>query len=134
MKKIKYRIMKKIFYIGSKFLLGFLLVIGGIAHFNNTEFYIKAMPSFLPFGEFIVYASGVIEILLGLLLVISKTSRNAAFAIIVLFIAIFPANVNMYLNHSDFPEMSETALLIRLPIQLLLIGWAYIYTRQKEDK
>lgn len=126
--------MKRILYIGSKFLLGFLLVIGGIAHFNNTEFYIKAMPSYLPFHEFIVYASGVIEILLGVLLVVSKKSRNVAFAIIALFIAIFPANVNMYINHEDFPEMSETSLLVRLPIQLLLIGWAYIYTRQKEDK
>lgn len=126
--------MKRILYIGSKFLLGFLLVIGGVAHFNNTEFYIKAMPSYLPFHEFIVYASGVIEILLGVLLVVSKKSRNVAFAIIALFIAIFPANVNMYINHEDFPEMSEISLLVRLPIQLLLIGWAYIYTRQKEDK
>ncbi|MFT5874973.1 MAG: putative membrane protein [Clostridium sp.] len=124
--------MKKILYIGSKFLLGFLLVFAGIAHFTTTEFYLKAMPSYLPFHEIIVYASGILEILLGVLLVISKTTRKAALAIIILFIAVFPANINMYLNHTDFPDMSETALLIRLPIQLLLIGWAYIYTRKKE--
>lgn len=99
-------------------------------HFVNTEFYLKAMPSFLPFHELIVYASGVVEIMLGILLVISKTTRKAAVGIIVLFIAIFPANINMYLNHADFPDMSETALLIRLPIQLFLIAWAYVYTKK----
>jgi len=64
------------------------------------------------------------------LLVIYKTTRKAAIGIILLFIAIFPANINMYLNHTDFPDMSETALLVRLPIQLILIAWAYIYTRK----
>ncbi|QDF29651.1 DoxX family protein [Halarcobacter anaerophilus] len=122
--------MKKLLYIVFKYLLGILLVFGGIAHFTKTEFYLKAMPSYLPFHEFIVYASGVLEIVLGVLLVIYKTTRKAAIGIILLFIAIFPANINMYLNHTDFPDMSETALLVRLPIQLILIAWAYIYTRK----
>ncbi|MGB6329063.1 MAG: MauE/DoxX family redox-associated membrane protein [Halarcobacter sp.] len=122
--------MKKVLYIVFKYLLGILLVFGGVAHFTKTEFYLKAMPSYLPFHEFIVYASGVLEVVLGVLLVISKTTRKAAIGIIILFIAIFPANINMYLNHTDFPEMSETALLIRLPIQLILIAWAYIYARK----
>lgn len=122
--------MKKVLYIVFKYLLGILLVFGGVAHFTKTEFYLKAMPTYLPFHEFIVYASGVLEVVLGVLLVISKTTRKAAIGIIILFIAIFPANINMYLNHTDFPEMSETALLIRLPIQLILIAWAYIYARK----
>lgn len=124
--------MKKILYIVFKYLLGLLLIIGGIAHFTTTEFYLNAMPDYLPFHEIIVYASGVLEIVLGVLLLISKTSRKAALGIILLLIAIFPANVNMYLNHTDFPDMSETSLLIRLPIQLVLIAWAYIYTRKKD--
>lgn len=124
--------MKKILYIIFKYLLGILLVVGGIAHFTKTEFYLKAMPSYLPLHEFIVYASGLLEIMLGVLLVFSKTTRKAALGIILLFIAVFPANINMYINHQDFPEMSESTLLFRLPIQLLLIGWAYIYTRKKD--
>lgn len=122
--------MKKMLHILFKYLLGVLLVFGGIAHFANTEFYLKAMPSYIPFHEVIVYASGIIEILLGILLVIPKTTRKAALAIIILFIAVFPANVNMYLNHADFPDMSESSLLLRLPIQLILIAWAYFYTRK----
>jgi len=124
--------MKRISYIVFKYLLGILFVFGGIAHFTKTEFYLKAMPDYLPLHEFIVYSSGVLEIILGLLLLINKTTRKAAIGIIVLLIAIFPANVNMYFNHTDFPDMSETSLLIRLPIQLLLIAWAYIYTRKKD--
>jgi uncharacterized membrane protein len=124
--------MKKTLYVVFKYLLGLLLVVGGIAHFTTTAFYLNAMPSYLPFHEIIVYGSGILEILLGVLLVISKTSRKAAMGIILLFIAIFPANVNMYINSADFPDMSEDALLIRLPIQLVLIAWAYIYTIKKD--
>ena len=123
--------MKKIIYEVFKYLLALLLIIGGIAHFTMTGFYINAMPDYLPFHEMIVYISGVLEILLGVLLVIPKTTQKAAVGIVILFIAIFPANINMYLNHEDFPDMSETSLLIRLPIQLVLIAWAYIYARKK---
>lgn len=125
--------MKKILYFIFKYLLGILLILGGIAHFTNTGFYLKAMPSYIPFHEAVVYLSGVIEIGLGVLFIAYKYPRKTAFAIVLLFVAIFPANVNMYINHSDFPEMSETALLIRLPIQLILIVWAYIYTRKQEN-
>jgi len=124
--------MKKIIYEVFKYLLGLLLIIGGIAHFTMTGFYVNAMPDYLPFHEMIVYISGVVEILLGVLLVIPKTTKKAAVGIIILFIAIFPANVNMYLNHENFPDMSETSLLIRLPIQLVLIAWAYIYARKRD--
>jgi uncharacterized membrane protein len=44
---------------------------------------------------------------------------------------IFPANIHVYLNADQFPEFSETALLIRLPIQILLIYWAWTYTKNK---
>ncbi|MCJ8325470.1 MAG: DoxX family protein [Campylobacterales bacterium] len=118
-------------YVIFRVLLGILFVFGGYAHFTKTEFYLNAMPSYIPFHEFIVYSSGVIEILLGLLLMIPKTSQKAAIGIIILLIAIFPANINMYLNHQDFEGMSETSLLIRLPIQLVLIAWAYVYARKR---
>ncbi len=124
--------MKKIVYFVFKYLLGILLIVAGSAHFTITEFYLKAVPTYLPFHEFIVYASGILEIFLGILLLVPRTTRVAAIGIILLFIAIFPANVNMYFNHSDFPDMSETSLLIRLPIQLILIFWAYLYTKRKE--
>ncbi|MGB3750138.1 MAG: MauE/DoxX family redox-associated membrane protein [Arcobacteraceae bacterium] len=124
--------MKRIVYNVFKYLLGILFVLGGIAHFTKTEFYVKAMPDYLPFHEFIVYASGVLEVVLGVLLLIKKTTRKAAIGIIILLIAVFPANINMYLNYVDFPGMTETEFLIRLPIQLIIIAWAYIYATKKD--
>lgn len=123
--------MKKILYFTFKYLMGILLVFAGIAHFTKTQFYVDMMPSYLPLHLELVYLSGIIEIALGILLLIPKTTKIAAWGIILLLIAVFPANINMYLNSEDFPQMSETALLIRLPIQILLIAWAYLYTKNK---
>ena len=89
------------------------------------------MPSFLPYPAALIYISGLIEIALGLLLCYCKTRQKAAFGIIILFISILPANINMYLNHENFPN-SELELLIRLPVQLILIYWAYIYTKKRK--
>ena len=122
---------KNIAYLVFRVLLGVLFLFGGYAHFTKTEFYLNAMPSYLPLHEIVVYGSGVIEMLLGLLIIIPKTSQKAAFSIILLLIATFPVNINMYLNHQDFEGMSETFLLIRLPIQLVLIAWAYVYTKKR---
>jgi len=123
--------MKKVLFEVFKYLLSLLLIIGGIAHFKMTGFYVNGMPDYLPFHKAIVYISGIIEILLGILLIIPKMTRQAAIGIVILFIVIFPANVNMYLNYQDFPDMTETSLLIRLPIQLVLIAWAYIYAKKR---
>lgn len=90
------------------------------------------MPNYLGFHLELVYISGVIEIVLGLLLLIRKTQRFAAIGLVLLLIVVFPANIFMYQNASKFPGMTKTALLIRLPIQILLILWASYYA--KKDK
>ena len=123
--------MKNILYVSFKYLLGLVLVLSGIVHFIKTEFYVQIMPSFLPFSEALVYISGLVEIVLGLLLCYCKTTQKAAFGIIILFIAIFPANINMYFNHERFAN-SELELLLRLPVQFILIYWAYLYTKKRK--
>jgi len=79
----------------------------------------------------LVYISGVVEIILGVMLLIPKTQKLAALGIVLLLIVVFPANLYMYQNPQKFPDMSETALLIRMPIQLLLILWAASYRKSK---
>ena len=74
-----------------------------------------------------VYVSGVFEILLAVAILPPKTRELAGWGLIVLTLAVTPANVHMYLNAGQFPEASETMLAIRLVIQvmlLLLIWWA----------
>ena len=104
-----------------------LFATSGVAHFRSTETFMKIMPDYLPFHRELVLISGAAEILLGLMLLIPKTSRLAAWGLIALLIAVFPANVDMYQHRDRFP-ISPTLLLLRLPMQVFLILWAFAYT------
>ena len=123
----------KILKIILKWILSAAMILAGINHFINAEFYLRMMPPILPAPLFLIYLSGVCEIALGILLVIPKFTRLAAFGLILLFIAVFPANVYMWMNPELFPEISLTTLLIRLPLQLVLIVWAFWFTRKKVE-
>jgi uncharacterized membrane protein len=114
-----------------KYLLAFSFILAGINHFINVDFYIKMMPPYLPAHLFLIYLSGVLEIVLGVMLLIPKFSRLAAWGLIALLIAVFPANVYMAMNAAMFPEFSRTALYLRLPVQIVLIAWAYWFARRK---
>ena len=106
-----------------------LFVLGGIGHFIATDVYMKIMPPYLPYHRALVLLSGVFEVALGLLLPIPMTSRIAAWGLIALLIAVFPANYFMY-QHPEKFDLSPTLLLLRLPIQGLLILWAWAYARR----
>ncbi|WP_236612474.1 hypothetical protein [Picosynechococcus sp. NKBG15041c] len=111
--------------------MGVMFVLAGLNHFLSTDFYLRMMPPYLPWHIALVYISGIAEILLGILLLIPKTSAIAAWGLIALLIAVFPANLQMALNPNTFPEFSEVALWVRLPLQAVLIAWAYWYTKPK---
>lgn len=111
-----------------KYLFAAFFVVAGVNHFVNPAFYLKIMPPYLPWHLPLVYASGVAETALGLLLLTRKFTRAAAWGLVALLVAVFPANVHMALNHGLYPEYSVAALWLRLPLQLVLIAWAYWYT------
>ncbi|MEO6818127.1 MAG: MauE/DoxX family redox-associated membrane protein [Ginsengibacter sp.] len=104
-----------------------LYVVAGINHFIHPETYMKIMPSYLPWHSFLVSISGVIEIGLGLLLIPNRTRRFAVWGIIALLIAVFPANIQMALDYYHSHNPNLWIAILRLPIQVLLIWWAYIY-------
>jgi uncharacterized membrane protein len=106
-----------------------LFILGGIGHFAATDSYMKIMPPYLPYHRALVLLSGVFEVALGLLLLVPRASRPAAWGLIALLIAVFPANVFMY-RHPERFGLSPTLLLLRLPLQGLLILWAWAYTRR----
>lgn len=101
----------------------------GANHFLSSGFYLRMMPPYLPWHLALVYISGAAEILLGFLLLIRSTSAIAAWGIIALLVAVFPANLQMALHPDTFPEFSEVALWLRLPFQVVFIAWAYWYTK-----
>jgi len=104
-------------------------VVAGINHFVHPEMYRKIMPSWLPAQNILVVISGFAEILLGLLLLVPYTRRFAAIGIIILLLAVFPANVQMLINYWKEDHPMLWLAVLRLPLQGFLIWWAYQYTK-----
>jgi uncharacterized membrane protein len=112
-----------------KYLLAAFFVLAGVNHFRHPDIYLRIMPPYFPWHLFFVYLTGVFEIVLGVLLPIPRFTRWAGFGLIALLIAIFPANIHMAANTELYPDISPILLWIRLPLQGVLIAWAYWYTR-----
>lgn len=108
--------------------MGIFYLFAGILHFIYPASYLKIMPQMLPYPLMLVYLSGLAEILCGLGFLFHETRSIAAWATIALLIAIFPANINMALNPEQF-GIAPWILYLRLPLQFLLIGLAYLYTK-----
>jgi uncharacterized membrane protein len=113
-----------------KWLFGIGFVLAGINHFLHPYLYVKIMPPYLPWHLELVYLSGVLEIALGVLLLIPACTTLAAWGLIALLIAVFPANLHMALNAPLYHQIHPVALWLRLPIQGVLIAWAYWFTRR----
>ena len=84
----------------SRYLFALLFVLAGVNHFINTAFYMKIMPPYLPAHLALVYLSGFLEIVLGVLLLVPKLTRLSAFGLIALLVAVFPANIHMAITRS----------------------------------
>lgn len=114
-----------------RFVLAFSMVIVGVLHFAKPEPFVKIVPDFLPYPLALVYISGFFEILGGVGLLIPTVSRAAAWGLIALYVAVFPANINMAVNNIALEGIPENQLLywVRLPLQAVLIAWAWWYTR-----
>jgi len=111
-------------------------VIGaGVMHFVRPQFFVDIVPSSLPEPLLLVHISGVFEILGGVGLLVPQTRRFAAYGLIALFVAVFPANINMAINHitpTGAPPLPTGLAWARLPLQAVFIWWAYTIARRAE--
>jgi uncharacterized membrane protein len=119
----------KLFKKVLKYLFGLMFILAGINHFLKPEFYLPMMPPYIPAHELMVILSGIAEIVLGVMLFIPRFSRLAAWGMIALLVAVFPANLHMALNPELFPDVPQIGLWIRLPLQGVMIWWAWLYTK-----
>ncbi len=120
------RIAKIIF----KWIFGIAFIFAGLNHFINPDFFLRIMPPYLPFHLFLVYLSGIFEIILGVLFLIPKFTRFAAWGLIALLIAVFPANIYTAMNPENFADINLTLIYLRIPIQFILIAWAFWFTKE----
>ena len=114
-----------------RLLLSAFVTAAGVAHWVTPTPFVQMMPNYLPYHLALVQISGVFEILGGVGLLIPFVSRYAAWGLILLFIAVFPANVNMAVNDLVIDGMPHNlvAYWLRLPCQAVLIAWAWWFTR-----
>ncbi len=129
MKTVRTKQRRKPWHLIGKRVFAALFMIAGVSHFVGTGFFLKIMPPYLPFHLTLVLVSGLIEIILGILLFVPRYSSLAAWGIIALLIAVFPANIYVYQHQELFP-FPWFLHLLRLPLQGVLILWAFVYTRQ----
>lgn len=115
-------------------ILAVSTIVVGITHFIRPEQYARIVPPQLPYPFELVYISGFFEILGGMGLLIPFVSVAAAWGLIALFIAVFPANINQAINSIPIEGIPHHPLLywFRLPFQAVLIAWAWWYTRKPE--
>ena len=128
--KLNHREMKTVFL----YLMAVAYLAAGIYHFANPDFYKKIMPPYLPYHIQLIYVTGVCEILIGLFLLPASTRTYAAWFLIAFLILIFPANIQMAINFWQKKNPYLWIALLRLPLQLVLIWWAYIYTKAIPDE
>jgi len=112
----------------SRYLLAVFMIVAGVMHFVQPGFYVKIMPPYFPGHLPLVYLSGLAESACGVLLLTRRFSQAAAWGVIVVLIAIFPANIHIY-QHLELIPASPALHLRRLPLQGVFVAWAYWHTR-----
>lgn len=105
--------------------LGVLLILQGLNHFASDDLMVRMMPSWLPAHRELVWASGVAEIVLGAAALLRRTRVLAGWGILLLLVAVWPANWNMALRPEEWP-IPSWMLWLRLPLQLVMAYWAWV--------
>ncbi|QLB12704.1 putative membrane protein [Bisgaardia hudsonensis] len=122
-----------------RYLLAIFMINAGLQHFLTPEFYLAFVPRFLPFTEFFVFFSGVIEIILGILLIFNfqlfgkSISAWAALAIFFMFWIYLPIHISDVFMENPAIGTHKLAL-IRVPFQFLFIAWAWIIWKFLQPK
>lgn len=107
----------------SRHVLAVAFVLAGANHFRSPENYLAMMPPWLPAHELLNHISGAAEIAGGVGLLIPRVRQAAAIGLILLLIAVFPANLHVALNGWPGMDFPRWVLITRLPFQLLFIAW-----------
>ena len=109
--------------------MSWFYISAGLLHFTNTNWFLQIVPPYLPLKLEFVYVSGFFEIIFGFMLILPSWRYYAGWGLVLLLIAIYPANI--YLAQTNGAAMNTSALVAwaRLPFQFIFIGIAYWHTK-----
>ena len=110
-----------------QYLLGVFFIIAGFLHFQKPKIYEKIMPPYLPAHSSLVLISGIIEMILGFMLLNTATQTMAGWGMILLLFLFLPVHVYMLQEKKASLKLPKWALILRFPIQFLLMYWAFQY-------
>ena len=110
-------------------IMSLFYIVAGINHFINPDWFVRIVPPILPFKAALVYVSGVFEIVLGSLLIFPRTRFIAGWGLILLLLAVYPANIYVALSNGKAMNITPVMAWGSLPFQFVFIGLAYWHSR-----
>ena len=118
------------------YVMSFMYIFIGIRHFTDPQYFLEIVPPQLPFKLFLVYLTGLIEVVGGAAILSPKSRKAGAYLLIFLLLSVFPANIYLYV--SETPQsllgISQKDALIRMPFQIPLILLAYWHSKKNHPK
>ena len=109
----------------SIYFMGLFYLSIGIKHFTDPDWFVRIVPPILPYKIELVYISGFFEVVFGILLVVKHTRYYAGIGLIILLIAVYPANIYLALTNGAALDTTPFIAWGRLPFQFVFIGLAY---------
>ena len=119
-------------YSIGRIAMGVLYIGAGTMHFIATRAYERIMPAYLPAPHALVLLSGLCEALGGLGVIVPGRRRAAAWGLVCLLVAVLPANLWMAQHPELLPGVPHWVLWARVPLQVPLLWWAWLYTRSED--
>ena len=114
------------------YVMSFVYVFIGIRHFTDPQYFLDIVPPQLPFKLFLVYLTGLIEVVGGAAILLPKTRKAGAYLLIFLLVSVFPANIYLYISETpqNLLGISKMDALIRMPFQIPLILLAFWHSKE----
>jgi len=110
-----------------QYLLAVLFILGGMNHFRKPKIYERIMPPYFPMKSSLVSVSGIMEMIFGFMLITAENQQIGAWGIFVLLILFIPIHIYMLQNKEASLKLPKWVLILRIPLQLGLIYWVYLY-------
>lgn len=107
--------------------MALIYIITGVFHFVKPKIYLRIMPRYLPAHRELIFLSGAVEILLGVGLFFEETKNYAIYGIILMLIVFLLVHFYMLSSKKAAAGFPIWALVLRIPLQFLLIFWAWYY-------